>query len=82
MVLWLGFAPVAVGFGSVKNLYHKAVVYNSVWQGCQTPGGVAIHEVLQHLHTTANKYNNNNIRHHISNATKYKRNVMGFHKTT
>ena len=34
MVFWLGFAPLA--FGSDKNLYHKAVVYNSAWQGRQT----------------------------------------------
>ena len=31
MVFWLRFAPLA--FGSVKNLYHKAVVYNTAWQG-------------------------------------------------
>ena len=47
MGFWLGFAPLA--FGSVKNLYHKAVVYNSAWQGHQTPWGTAIPEVLQHL---------------------------------
>ena len=40
MVFWLGFAPLA--FGCDKNLYHKAVVYNSAWQGRQTPWGVAI----------------------------------------
>ena len=49
MVFWLGFAPLVVG--SVKNLYHKAVVYNSAWQGRQTPWGIAIPEVLQYLHT-------------------------------
>ena len=47
MVFWLGFAPLA--FGSVKNLYHNAVVYKSAWQGCQTPWGIAIPEVLQYL---------------------------------
>ena len=35
VIFWLGFALFA--FGSVKNLYHKAVVYNSAWQGRQTP---------------------------------------------
>jgi len=60
MVFWLGFAPLS--FGSDKNLYHKAVVYNSAWQGRQTPWGIAIPEVLQHLHTimrgdTIGKYN-------------------------
>ena len=49
MVFWLGIAPLA--FGSVKNLYHKAVVYSSAWQGRQTPWGIAIPEILQHLHT-------------------------------
>ena len=49
MVFCLGFAPLA--FGSDKNLYHKAVVYNSAWQGRQTPWGIAIPEVLQYLHT-------------------------------
>jgi len=33
-------------------LYHKAVIYNSAWQGRQTPWGIAIPEVLQYLHTT------------------------------
>ena len=47
------FAPFA--FGSVKNLYHNAVVYNSAWQGRQTPWGIAIPEVLQHMHTP-NRY--------------------------
>ena len=40
MVFWLGFVPLA--FDSVKNLYHKAVVYNSEWQGRQTPWGTVI----------------------------------------
>ena len=41
MVFWLGFAPLA--FGSVKNLHHKAVVYNSAWRGVKLP------KVLQYL---------------------------------
>ena len=49
MVFCLGFAPLA--FGSDKNLYHKAVVYNFAWQGRQTPWVVAVPGVLQHLHT-------------------------------
>ena len=50
MVFCLGFAPLA--FGSDKNLYHKAVVYNFAWQGRQTPWVVAVPGVLQHLHTS------------------------------
>ena len=49
MVFWLEFAR--LDFGSVKNLYHKAVVYNSAWQGRRTPWGIAIPEVLHYLHT-------------------------------
>ena len=49
MVFWLGFAQLA--FGYVKNLYHKAVVYNSARQGRQTPRGIVIAKVLQHMHT-------------------------------
>ena len=48
MVLWLEFAPLA--FGSVKDLYHKAVVYNSAWLGRQS----AIPQVLQYLHSNEN----------------------------
>jgi hypothetical protein len=40
MVFWLGFAPLA--FGSVKNMYHKAVVYNSAVQGRQSPWGTVL----------------------------------------
>ena len=44
MVFWLGFAPLASG--SDKNLYHKAVVYNSATlQGRD----VKFPEVLQYL---------------------------------
>ena len=64
MVFCLGFAPLA--FGSDKNLYHKAVVYNSAWQGRQTPWGIAIPEVLQYLHTFAiTKFINKILRNQI-----------------
>ena len=38
---WHGFLVrvCSLAFVSVKNLYHKAVVYNSAWQGLQTPWG-------------------------------------------
>ena len=49
MLFWLGFATLALG--SVKNIYRKAVVYNSAWQGRQTPWGIPIPEVLQYLYT-------------------------------
>ena len=35
------FPPLA--FGSVKNLYHKALAYNSAWRGVKLP------EILQYL---------------------------------
>ena len=41
MVFWLGFAPLA--FGYVKNLYHKAVVYNLHGMG------IKLLEVLEYL---------------------------------
>ena len=63
MVFWLGFAPLA--FGSDKNLYHKAVVYNSAWQGRQIPWCIAISDVLQYLHTS------NICNQIINNTTKW-----------
>ena len=50
MVFWLGFA--ALAFGSVKNLYHKAVVYNSAWH--------KLPEVLHYL-----RYCNTCIQHKL-----------------